>query len=332
VAGGRDARTGLPVHSLYGKNKGPTPEMLDGIDILVYDIPDVGVRYYTFPATLLHTMRSCAAAGVQVLILDRPNPLGGEKVEGNILDPAYESLVGFHPICVRYALTIGELGMMMNEELALGCPVQVLPCEGWERPLRFPETGGIWVPPSPAMPRFETALVYGATCLIEGTNLSEGRGTALPFEQIGAPWVEPYRLAEALNGKRLPGVWFSPVWFNPSASKHKDRPCAGVRLYVTDSGAFSPAEAGAHLIFTLKELFGDSFAFLPASQMPEPAVLMEPAVPVEPLGTGAVRFSIDRLAGGNHFTREGANLEAVLDLFRRDSAAFAAKKRAWHLY
>jgi uncharacterized protein YbbC (DUF1343 family) len=177
------------------------------------------------------------------------------------------------------------------------------------------------------MPRFETALVYGATCLIEGTNLSEGRGTAMPFEQIGAPWVEPYDLAEALNGKHLPGVWFSPVWFNPSASKHKDRPCAGVRLYVTDRRTFSPAEAGAHLIFTLRELFEDSFAFLPASSAP---ALAEKPAAASP--GGAVLFSIDRLAGGNHFTREGANLEAVLALFRRDSAVFAAKKRAWHLY
>jgi uncharacterized protein YbbC (DUF1343 family) len=204
----------IPVYSLYRKNsKRLTGEMLEKVDLVVYDIQDVGARYFTFISTMLYAMEECASQGKEFAVLDRINPLGGVTVEGNILSESFQSFVGAYPVCMRYGLTIGEFAQMANSELDLRCSLEVIPCSGWDRSMMFPDTDRLWVMPSMGIPRFETALLYPGTCLFEGTNLSEGRGTTCPFEIIGAPFIEPENLAAAMNAKKLPGIIFRPVYF-----------------------------------------------------------------------------------------------------------------------
>jgi uncharacterized protein YbbC (DUF1343 family) len=230
----RDPATGLPVHSLYGKTRIPTPEMLAGLDTLVVDLQDVGARYYTFVYTMLHALQACAAYGRRLVVLDRPNPVGGRVVEGNVLDPDYRSFVGLHPLAVRHGMTIGELALLFREELGLAVDLVVVRMRGWRRGMDFEETGLPWVPPSPNMPTVDTAFVYPGGCLVEGTNLSEGRGTTRPFELVGAPWIDAWRLARDMEKERLPGVRFRPAFFTPTFQKHAGRLCAGVQVHVTD--------------------------------------------------------------------------------------------------
>lgn len=235
----RDPRTGLPVHSLYGRTRVPTEAMLSGVDTLVFDVQDVGSRYYTFIYTMLHAMEACAAHGRRLVVLDRPNPLGGEVVDGNRLDPRFTSFVGLHPLLVRHGLTVGELALLFREERGLDLDLKVIRMRGWRRAMAFEETGLPWVMPSPNMPTPDTAVVYPGGCLVEGTNLSEGRGTTRPFELVGAPWLDPWKLAEALDAERLPGVRFRPVYFTPTFQKHAGRLCGGVQVFVTDRRRFS---------------------------------------------------------------------------------------------
>jgi uncharacterized protein YbbC (DUF1343 family) len=235
----RDPRTGLPVHSLYGRTRVPTEAMLSGLDTLVFDVQDVGSRYYTFIYTMLHAMEACAAHGRRLLVLDRPNPLGGDAVDGNLLDPRFVSFVGLHPLLTRHGLTVGELALLFREERGLDLDLKVLRMRGWRRGMTFEETGLPWVMPSPNMPTPDTAVVYPGGCLVEGTNLSEGRGTTRPFELVGAPWLDPWKLAEALEAERLPGVRFRPVFFTPTFQKHAGRLCGGVQVFVTDRRRFS---------------------------------------------------------------------------------------------
>ena len=195
VGHSRDRETGLPVYSLYGETRVPTPEMLAGVDAMVYDVQDVGSRYYTFVYTMLHVMEACAREGKRVVVLDRPNPIGGDAVDGNVLDPAYRSFVGMHPLAVRHGMTAGELALMFREELALDVDLHVVPMKGWRRAMAYEDTGLPWVLPSPNIPTVDTAFVYPGGCLVEGTNLSEGRGTTRPFELVGAPWLDGHALA-----------------------------------------------------------------------------------------------------------------------------------------
>ena len=238
VEDSRDPATGLPVFSLYGRTRVPTPRMLDGLDAVVFDVQDVGARYYTFVYTLLHVLEACAAAGRRVVVLDRPNPLGGAVVDGNVLDPGYRSFVGMHPLPVRHGMTVGELAHLFRAERALDVELDVVPLRGWRRPMHFEETGLPWVMPSPNMPTVDTAFVYPGGCLVEGTNLSEGRGTTRPFELVGAPWLDPWRLARDLERERLPGARFRPVFFTPTFHKHAGRPCGGVQVHVTGRRRF----------------------------------------------------------------------------------------------
>lgn len=235
----RDPRTGLPVHSLYGRTRVPTESMLTGVDTLVFDVQDVGSRYYTFIYTMLHAMEACAAHGRRLVVLDRPNPLGGETVDGNLLDPRFVSFVGLHPLLTRHGLTVGELALLFRKERGLDVDLEVVRMRGWRRSMTFEETGLPWVMPSPNMPTPDTAVVYPGGCLVEGTNLSEGRGTTRPFELVGAPWLDPWKLAEALEAERLPGVLFRPVFFTPTFQKHAGRLCGGVQVSVTDRRRFS---------------------------------------------------------------------------------------------
>ncbi|KAF1711891.1 hypothetical protein CSC71_09430 [Pseudoxanthomonas sangjuensis] len=261
VDSSRDAATGLPVYSLYGKTREPTAEMLDGVDVLLFDIQDVGARYYTYPYTLANVLRAAKKRGIPVWVLDRPNPLGGEKVEGPVLDPEFSSFVGMFPIPVRHGMTIGELATLFNDEFGIGAELAVVKMRGWHRGDAEPGGTMPWVPPSPNMPTRDTALVYPGTALIEGTNVSEGRGTTRPFETIGAPFVDARQLAARLNALGLPGVRFRPTWFTPSFSKHKDVPCGGVQLHVFDRDAFQPFRTGVALVKTLHDLYPRDFRF-----------------------------------------------------------------------
>ena len=208
VASGRERRTGLLLHSLYGAARRLTPELLADVDVLLYDLQDVGARFYTYTTTLALALEACAERGKTIMVLDRPNPVTGARIEGPMLDPALQSFVGHGPLPLRYGLTPGELAQFYNRTLRSGADLQVIAMRGWQRGLWFDQTGLQWVPPSPNMPRASTAIAYPGMCLLEGTNLSLGRGTALPFELAGAPWVDGEALAEALNGLQLEGVRF----------------------------------------------------------------------------------------------------------------------------
>jgi uncharacterized protein YbbC (DUF1343 family) len=247
VGGERDPRTGLPAHSLYGETADslrPRRDQLDGIDVLAFDVQDVGARYYTYQATMMLCMEAAAEAGIGFLVLDRPNPLGGVLVEGPALRPGFESFCGLHDLAVRHGMTVGELASLFRAERGLDLELEVVPCRGWRRTMSFRETGLPWVFPSPNMPTPETALVYPGMCLLEGTNLSEGRGTTRPFELFGAPWLDAPRLTEDLARERLPGVLFRPASFVPTWDKHAGVRCHGVELHVTDAARFRPFRTG----------------------------------------------------------------------------------------
>ena len=220
VASAIDARTGLPVYSLYGETQSPTAEMLRGIDAIVIDLPDAGLRFYTFLATTLYVMRAAEAAGIAVILLDRPAPIGGHRVEGPILDAAYSSFVGPYPLPIRYGMTMGEVAQLVNER-DIGCDLTVIAMRGWSRTMWFDETGLPFIPSSPNLPTLDAMTLYPGTCLVEGSNLSEGRGAARPFEYIGAPWIDAESLADQLNDLSLPGLRFRPVYFAPTFSKYQ---------------------------------------------------------------------------------------------------------------
>lgn len=318
VGHGTDPRTGLPVFSLYGATRAPTAEMLAGVDVLVYDVQDVGSRFYTFISTLYCILRTACQRGVPVVVLDRPNPINGLAVEGPSIAPGFESFVGIAPMPIRHGMTVGELARFFNAEYRLGAELTVVAMQGWRREMWFDGTGLPWVPTSPAMPHLSTATAYPVTCLIEGTNLSEGRGTALPFEVIGAPWLDGYALADALNRLALPGVRFRPTQFEPSASKHAGSVCQGVQLHVTDRDAFRPVRTGLHLLATLRALCPAHFAW--ASY---------------PRADGTAQFTIDRLTGS-------AVVRAALDAgtpaaevaagWAADEATFRAQRQPYLLY
>ena len=288
VASAVDARTGLPVYSLYGETKGPTAAMLDGVEVLVFDIQDVGVRFYTYIWTMSYVLEAAAAYDIPLIVLDRPNPIGGLIREGPLLEPGYASFVGRYLLPVRHGLTVGELARLFNAERALGADLTVVETTGWRRSMWFDETGLPWVPPSPAMPKLETATVYPGTCLLEGTNVSAGRGTATPFESIGAPWIEGHRLASALNGLSLPGVRFRPATFCSSAQKYKGQTCEGVALHVTDREVFRPLRAGLHVVSAIQRLWPDAFRWLETSWEGRP-----PHFDLL-IGNGWVRQSLDQ--------------------------------------
>jgi uncharacterized protein YbbC (DUF1343 family) len=266
VADDADSLTGLPVISLYGQSLRPTRETIDDLDALIYDIPDVGARFYTYIWTLSHVMEAAAEAGKTLYVLDRPNPLGGDlaAVEGPILDEATcSSFVGRWNIPVRYSLTIGELARLWNAERNIGCDLRVVECVGWRREMHWPDTGIAFTKMSPAMPSYETALFYPGTCLIEGTKLSEGRGTDAPFRMIGAPWVDAERLADSLTRRNLPGARVRAVEFVPAGRKYSGEPCRGVLVDAIDPRALRPVSVGLALIAELLRLHSREFEWLP---------------------------------------------------------------------
>ena len=251
----------VPVYSLYGETREPTGAMLSGLDLLLIDLQDVGTRVYTYSQTMTGCLRACAAHGVPVVVCDRPNPVGGVAVEGAVLVPGFESFVGLFPIPMRHGLTIGELARLCNETFGLHATLEVLPLEGWRREMYQDDTGLPWVLPSPNLPTLDSAVVYPGMVLLEGTNLSEGRGTTRPFEIVGAPWLDAHRLADALNDLRLPGVHFRPAEFQPTFQKHAGQTCGGCQLHVTDRTVFRPVFTAVALLQVCRRQAPDRFAW-----------------------------------------------------------------------
>jgi uncharacterized protein YbbC (DUF1343 family) len=261
VADEKDPVSGLPVYSLYGRTTKPTPKMLADVDVLVFDIQDVGARFYTYLYTMSLSMEAAAEAGKRFVVLDRPNPIDGVQVEGPVLDPKLASFVGLYPIPVRYGLTVGELARMVNGEgwLAKGAKADltVVPLTGWRRGMWYDQTGLRFIKPSPNMPDLETATLYPGLCLLEGTNVSEGRGTPKPFRQFGAPWIDPDALAARLNALSLPGLRFRPTSFTPTSSKFQGQKCLGVEITITDRTRLEPFWTGVLIINELHRLYPD---------------------------------------------------------------------------
>ena len=259
-----DEKTGLPVYSLYGKTKKPTPEMLKDVEVLVFDIQDVGTRYYTYIYTMAYAMEAAKENDIPFIVLDRPNPQGGESVDGPVLEPEFSSFVGLYPIPLKHGMTVGELATLFNKEFKIGADLKVIKMKGWKRDMDYDDTGLPFVLPSPNMPTVSTTFVYPATGLIEGTNVSEGRGTTKPFELIGAPYINGDELAGKLNELRLPGVKFRAASFTPTFSKHAGKLSHGVEIYITDREEFKAVPTGLHIIKTIQDLYPDDFEFLAA--------------------------------------------------------------------
>lgn len=264
VADGTDPGTGLPAASLYGttiESLSPTPEQLADVDVLLFDIQDVGARYYTYAATMALCMRAARASRVKVVVLDRPNPIGGTAVEGGGLDAGLENFCGLYPVPQRHGMTLGELARLYNETFGIGCELDVVACEGWSRDAYHDECGLPWVMPSPNMPTPDTALVYPGMCLLEGTNLSEGRGTTRPFELFGAPFIDGGRLAAELRRHDLPGVLFRPCVIEPAFHKFSGERCGALQLHVTGRRAFEPYRTGLAVLVAVRELWPESFSW-----------------------------------------------------------------------
>ncbi|MBS5950662.1 MAG: DUF1343 domain-containing protein [Clostridium sp.] len=313
-----DEVTGLPVHSLYGSTKKPTPEMLENVDVLAYDMQDVGARFYTYINTLAYAMEACAENDKTFVVFDRPNPIGGD-VQGNLLNTEFSSFVGMYPIVQRYGMTVGEYAKFINEEFNINCKLEVVEMEGWTRDMYYDETGlNTWVMPSPNMPTLTTSIVYTGTCVFEGTNVSEGRGTTRPFELIGAPWIEPMELSNKLNSLGLPGVKFRPASFTPSFSKYsasdtvnyptgKNQVCGGVQVYVTNRDEFNAVKTGYAMLYTIRDMYPDKFQYL------------------------STNF-IDKLTG-NSYVREGKyTLEELFAIVDKESNDFKAKTEKYYIY
>ncbi len=309
-----DENTSIPVYSLYRKDsKRLTEEMLEKIDAVVYDIQDLGVRYYTFISSMIYALEACARYGKEFIVLDRPNPLGGSILEGNVLELGYQSFVGAYPLPTRYGLTIGELARMVKEEEGIDGSLEIIPCSGWKRSDMFYKTGQVWVMPSLGIPRFDTACLYPGTCLVEGTNLSEGRGTSCPFEIIGAPYIEASRLVRGLREKCLAGVAFTPAYFTPTSSKHTGVFCQGIHIHITDYEAYESYKTGLILLETIRDLYPDDFKFL------------------EPVKEDGRAF-ISLLSGNRCFEEEGWTAQGILMRNQAALKEFGTRKIKYHIY
>ncbi|EGL16248.1 MULTISPECIES: DUF1343 domain-containing protein [unclassified Paenibacillus] len=311
-----DPELGIPVYSLYGKHKKPTADMLSGLQAMVFDIQDLGVRFYTYLSTLIYTLEACAEAGVRVIVLDRPNPLGGLEWEGGLLDESLLSMVGAWRMPARTGMTIGEFALLAADQMKTPCELYVVKMEGWDREMEFPDTGLPWLPPSPNMPTMDTVRIYAGHCLFEGTNLSEGRGTTKPFEQVGAPWLKAEETCRELNALNLPGVRFHPVTFTPTFSKHAGQLCNGVMTFVTDPKVYKSAVTGLHLLSRIQRLHPDEFEWL------------------APFKVGQSTF-IDLLSGSDRIRltlHEPGALEAIIASWERDGKEWAGIRSKYLLY
>jgi uncharacterized protein YbbC (DUF1343 family) len=322
VGGALDRRTAAPVHSLYGdsfESLSPTPEMLEGLDALVFDMQDVGARYYTFYATMVLAMKKAADAGLEFIVLDRPNPLGGEAIEGGVQEEGFLSFVGLFPLPVRHGMTVGELAVYANDVLDIDCNLSVVRMDGWKRAMQWEETGLPFIPPSPNMPTPDTARVYPGMCLVEGTNLSEGRGTTRPFELAGAPFYDdPDALADALNRQRLPGVHFRPAYFLPMFQKFARQGCGGIFMHVTDRNTFLPYRSGLAFCMVAQDFARRAFRW-----RTERYEFVD-TIPAFDLltGTAAVREAFNR----------GEGLGYLLDAWAEQEQEFRVRRAPYLLY
>jgi uncharacterized protein YbbC (DUF1343 family) len=313
-----DPVSGLPVHSLYGEVRKPTPKMLDGLDVVLFDLQDVGVRVYTFVWTMALAMEACAEAGLPFVVLDRPNPVGGLTREGQTLRSGYESFVGLHPIPLRHGLTAGELARWLEAERGIDCDLDVVRCDGWSRGMSWADTGLPWVQPSPNLPTPDSCDVYPGMVLLEGTNLSEGRGTTRPFELFGAPWIEPQSFAAEVAGELGPGVVLRPGYFEPTFQKHAGVMCGGGQLHVTDRDALRSVRTAVALLSACRRHAPDDFAW-----RDPPYEYEEVLPPIDILwGSDALRAGID----------SGASVDSIMDGAESDLAAFDASVEPWLLY
>ena len=308
----RDPLTGCFVYSLYGKNKKPTKEMLENIDVLCFDIQDVGARYYTFIYTMAYAMMACKEHGKQMIVFDRPNPVNATSVEGNILDINFRSFVGYYPIVQRYGLTIGELAHFFNQEYDINCDLTVVEMDGYKREMAFHDTHFNWVFPSPNLPTINSTYAYLATCLFEGTNMSEGRGTTKPFSIIGSPYLKHLEVIKKIETHNLPGIAFRPLHFTPTFSKHQGILCKGIELIITDKHTFRPVKTGYILLDIIKHNHSEFEFRAPYKEGHNPM--------------------FDLLTGCNYIRQNEKSLSEQLDIIEKDSKLFETKKRRYHLY
>jgi len=314
----RDERRRLPVYSLYSETRQPTPEMLEGLDLLVIDLQDVGTRIYTYIYTMANCLIAARRHGLPVIVCDRPNPIGGVAIEGPMLVPGFESFVGMYPIPMRHGMTIGELAILFNAHFGIGAALTVVPMRGWQRPMYSDETGVPWVMPSPNLPTLDGAVVYPGTVLFEGTSVSEGRGTTRPFELVGAPRIDAEAFAERMNKLGLPGVYFRPAVFEPTFHKHAKQTCGGCQIHVRDRTTFEPVLAGAALTAAFRAMDPDGFRW------------REPPYEYE-----HIKLPFDILAGSTELREQieaGVPVADIRASWTAGTAAFAALREPYLLY
>lgn len=308
-----DEETGITVYSLYTKDKRPTKEMLDNIDVLCIDIQDAGSRFYTFIYTMAYAMQACALHDKEFVVFDRPNPINASSYEGNILDINYRSFVGYYPIVQRHGLTMAELAKMFNEEFGINCKLTNILMEGYDREKYYDETGLLWVLPSPNFPTINTAIVYNATCIFEGTNISEGRGTTMPFEYVGAPFIDGKALEEKLNSLNLPGVYFRRQYFTPTFSKFKDEVCYGVQVHVLDRKTFLPVKTGWAMLDIIRHMYPNDFKI---------------SKPYKEGGNCMLQFN----TGCNYIMEDRYTLEEQFEIIDRETKEFTDLRNKYLLY
>jgi len=318
TAHGTDAQTGLPVYSLYSETREPTEAMLRDLDVIVVDLQDVGCRIYTFVYTMANCMRAARALGKRVVVCDRPNPIGGTAVEGNVLEPAFASFVGLFPIPTRHGMTAGELARLFNDDFGIGCDLEVVAMEGWTRASWMDETDAPWVMPSPNMPTLDSATVFPGTVHLEGTQMSEGRGTTRPFELVGAPYIDPEAYGRRLEALELPGVHFRPTAFQPTFQKHAGRTCGGVQIHVLDRERFRPVRTGLAVVHTAYQMYTRDFRW---KEPPYEYVFDKNPFDVI-AGTDALRAAIEK----------GTAVDEIERSWQAGLAAFARRRERHLLY
>ena len=306
-----DPVTNLPVYSLYGSTSTPTETMLQDIDLMCIDIQDVGARFYTYIYTMANAMKACRQYNKEFVVFDRPNPVSGSVVEGTILDMTYSSFIGMYPIVQRHGMTIGEIAKYFNETQNINCNLTIIKMKNWERDMYFDECDVPWVLPSPNMPTLDTAIVYSGTCIFEGTNLSEGRGTTRPFELIGAPWIDAIALSNELNSLGLSGVYFRPASFTPTTSKFSGSQCFGVQVHVTDRSTFDSVKCGYAMLEIIRTMYPDNFQVLSASSS---------------------RCTLNLLTGCDYINKHTYTLSQQFALIEKDTADFKEMRKAYLLY
>lgn len=315
---GTDAVTGLPIFSLYGDERKPSPEMFEDIDILIIDLMDVGTRVYTFLYTMAYCLEAAAEQGKKVVVLDRPNPIGGLQTEGNILERECTSFVGLYPIPMRHGLTLGELALFINSEYSIGTELEIVAMEGWRRHMHFTDTGFPWVFPSPNMPTPDTALVYPGQVIWEGSNISEGRGTTRPFELFGAPFLEHEEILNIIEKTNIQGCFIRPLLFQPTSGKWADQSCTGFQLHVTDKVLFLPYRTSLTFLQAFLRLYPERFAY------------KEPPYEYE-----FIRLPMDLILGSKKLRLDleaGKSVEELESLWQNELSEFDEKRKKYFLY